>query len=112
MNMKNKLDGSQWSAENILELAVRGIYPIYVQLHIMPPLLTDLRDATKDLVTAYLWLFMADQEKKKEAIDLILLVIENGCRHNGLGYSEQFRAELYSWILELESTYKYSKEVK
>lgn len=102
---------SEVTPNEILTAAIRNMYKIYCQLNLIPPMKTDLQEATRDLVKAYINLFMDDPGMKKIAIEFVILVIENSCRYNGMGYADTFRKELYGWILEVENEYKYNSKL-
>lgn len=98
-----------YSQKGILINTIKKMYFIYCRMETTCGYVTEIHCATEDLVKAYLWLFMGDEAQKKLAIELLILIIEKACRFHGLGYSDNFRAMLYTWILDVEHEYNYPK---
>lgn len=107
--MKIKLTDNRSRGEILIE-AIRKIYPMYTCISNGCGHVGEISQATEDLVKSYILNFMDHQFKKSAAIELIILIIEGSCRRYGLGNSDKFRAELYSWILEIETEYRYPVE--
>jgi len=100
-----------YSQKGILIHAIRKLYPVYIRMDSACASITEIHEAIEDVVKAYLLIFMNDEGQKKIAIQLLIMIIESACLSvRGLGYSDNYRAGLYGWILDLEKEYKYPDE--
>ena len=103
----NKLTEKEWGPKDILITAIKLMYKSYTNRCMPSNMGLELQESVKELVTAYIRLFMDDAPKRKLAVDLIILIIEGACRKNGMGYSDSYRAEFYIWLIDLENENKF-----
>lgn len=122
MNIDFQLTEANYDRRSILDRAIKATYQVYTHTNLFGPLLSDLRDAAKRLVTSLLWINCIEcwhavksqpTEKVYDAIKLSIRLeivkinemVDEMCKGKGDDFSKKYRSELTLWGIEVLNTF-------